>query len=73
MDFTIFLNPFLWVKIITLTVIGLYAVFTFVVFNQVRVMTQILSLSHAEAILKIVSVIHVVLAVFLFFLGFVIL
>ena len=73
MDFIDFLNPILWIKIITLTAIGFYVIFTYVVFNQVKVMAEILSLPHAETILKTVSIIHIVLAISLFILGFAIL
>ena len=73
LDFLNFFQPVFWIKIITLIVIGFYAVFTFVVFAQVKVMAQILHLPAASAILKAISIIHVVLAISLFLGAFVIL
>lgn len=72
MDFN-FLNPTFWIKIVTLVVIGFYAVFTFVVYTQVKTMEQILHLPHAEAFLKVISLIHIILAVSLFLIAVVIL
>ncbi len=63
----------LLIKLITLVVIFFYTIFTFVVFTQVKVMTQILSLPYAESTLKIISIIHIALAISLFFTAVVIL
>lgn len=73
LDFINFLQPVFWIKIVTLVVIGFYVVFTFVVFTQVKVMTQILHLPHASSILRIISIIHIALAVSLFLVAVVIL
>lgn len=72
-DFINFFQPALWVKIITLIVIGFYAVFTLVVFAQTKTMEQILHLPHAESMLKLISIIHIILAISLFGLAIVIL
>ncbi len=73
LDFVNFFQPIFWIKIITLIVIGFYAVFTFIVFIQVKTMAQILHLTHAERILKMISIIHIVLAISLFLIAVVIL
>ena len=73
LNFINFLHPGLWIKIITLIVIGFYVIFTFVVFTQVKTMAQILSLPNSEAILKIISIIHLALAISLFLIALVIL
>lgn len=73
MDFVNFFQPILLVKIITLIVIVFYIVFTLVVFTQVKTMAQILHLSHAQGVLKMISIIHVVLAISLFLFAIVIL
>ena len=54
------------IKSITLIAIGFYIVFTFVVFTQVKVMTQILYLPNAETLLKTISIINIALAISLF-------
>jgi len=73
LDFINFLQPVFWIKIITLIVIGFYAVFTLVVFTQVKTMEQIIHLSHARGLLKTISIIHILLAISLFLLALVIL
>ena len=73
LNFTNFIHPVFWIKIITLIVIGLYIIFTFVVFTQVKTMAQILHLHHAKRLLKTISIIHTVLAISLFLLAIVIL
>ena len=73
MDFINFFQPGLWIKIITLIVIGFYVVFTFVVFTQVKVMVQILSLPQARIILRAISIVNIILAISLFLGAFVIL
>lgn len=65
--------PTMLIKIITLIVIVFYVIFTFVVFTQVKVMTQILHLPHAQGVLKTISVINIILAVSLFIIAIVIL
>ncbi|MEK7451097.1 MAG: DUF5657 family protein [Patescibacteria group bacterium] len=67
------LHPGSWIKVIALIIIVFYVVFTFVVFTQVRVMGEILVLPSSKAILKIISIIHIVLAISLFLTALVIL
>lgn len=73
LDFINFLQPVFWVKIITVIVIGFYVIFTFVIFTQIKVMTNILHLPYANLTLKVISVIHIVFAISLFLLAIVIL
>lgn len=73
LDFVNFFHPGLWIKIITLIVIGFYVVFTFVVYTQVKTMAQILHLPHAKTILKAISVIQIIFAISLFLMAIVIL
>lgn len=68
-----FFQPVFWIKIITLIAIGFYFIFTFVVYTQVKTMTKIISLPGSEAILKIISIAHVILTISLFVYAFVIL
>ncbi len=63
----------LLIKIITLIVIIFYAIFTFVVLTQVKVMAQILHLPIAGDILKAISLINIILAISLFVIAIVIL
>lgn len=75
MDFNFFniFSAIVLIKSIILIAIGFYIVFTFVVFTQVRIMGEILVLPTAKAILKIISIIHIALAISLFLIAFVIL
>ena len=73
LNFINFFQPVFWIKIITLIVIGFYVIFTFVIFTQVKVMAQILHLPNVSGVLKIISIIHVILAISLFLLAIVIL
>lgn len=73
LNFSNFIHPAFWIKIITLIAIGFYVVFTFVVFTQVKTMSQILQLPHAQGLLKAISVINIILAISLFLIAFVIL
>lgn len=73
LNFINFLHPGLWIKIITLIVIGFYVIFTFVVFTQVKVMSQIIHLPHGETMLKTIAIIHIILAISLFVIAIVIL
>ncbi len=75
MDFNFFnsFSAIFLIKIVTLIALGFYIVFAFVVFTQVKVMSQILHLPHAEAVLKIVSIINIFLAISLFLGAFAIL
>lgn len=71
--FSNYFQPIFWIKIITLIAIAFYVVFTFVVFTQVKVMTQILHLPYAKMMLRIISVINIILAISLFLFAIVIL
>jgi len=73
LDFVNFLQPIFWIKTITLIAIAFYVIFTFVVFTQVKVMAQILHLPHAQAVLKTISIINIILAISLFSIAIVIL
>lgn len=73
LDFVNFLQPVLWIKIITLMIIVFYVVFTFVVFTQVKTMTQILYLPHAKELLKAISIVNIIFAISLFLIALVIL
>lgn len=73
LNFINFFQPVFLIKIITLVVIGFYAVFTFVVYIQVKVMAQILHLNNTSGILKMISVINIVLAISLFLIAIAIL
>lgn len=73
LNFGEFFQPVILVKIVTLLVIGFYIIFTFVVFTQVKAMSQILSLPHASTILKTIAIINIILALSLFLGAFVIL
>lgn len=68
-----FFHPALFVKIITLIILGFYVVFAFVVFTQVRVMGKLVELPHAEAILKTLAIINLIAAIMLFVIAVVIL
>lgn len=69
----IFFQPILFVKIVTLLIIGFYIIFSLVIFTQVKAMNQILSLPHASIVLKTIALINIILAVSLFLGAFVIL
>lgn len=76
MDFNFLSSIFsanLLIKIITLIVIIFYAIFTFVVFTQVKVMTQIIHFPNIGGVLKIISLTNIILAISLFLFAIVIL
>ena len=68
-----FFQPILFVKIVTLLIIGFYIIFSFVVLTQVKAMSEILVLPHASIIFKTLAIINIILAVSLFSGAFVIL
>ncbi len=68
-----FFQPVLFVKIVTLIIIGFYVIFSIVIFTQVRAMSQILTLPHASMIFKTIAIINIIAAVSLFLGAFVIL
>lgn len=61
------------VKITVLILIAFYAIFTFVIFNQVLVMNRIVTLNHASNFLKLIAILHIFLAISLFITALVIL
>ena len=73
LDFFNFFQPVFWIKIITLILLTFYVIFTFVVFTQVKTMAKILHLPNADGVLRIISIIHIILAISLFLIAFVIL
>jgi hypothetical protein len=73
MDLANFLQPIFWIKAFILIVIGFYAIFTFIVFTQVKTMTQILHLYHASGPLRMIAKIQIILAISLFLFAIVIL
>lgn len=66
-------QPTFWIKAITLVTIGFYVVFAYVVFTQVKKMSQVLQISNISSVLKAISVIHIILAISLFLFAVVIL
>ena len=54
------------IKIGILVLIGVYAVFAFVVFNQIRVMNRLVSISLASTTILILGILHLLLAISLF-------
>jgi hypothetical protein len=73
LDATNFLQPTFWIKVVALIIIGAYAIFTLVVFTQIKAMTQVIRIPHAKKILLTISLINIALAVSLFLLAVVIL
>lgn len=67
------LSANLLIKIVSLITIFFYVIFTIVVFTQIKVMTRILNVPHAETTLKTISVINITLAISLFIFALVIL
>lgn len=60
-------------KIGILIILALYAVFAFVILNQVRVMNSIVTLSFISVVLLIIAGLHLLLAISLFAIALVIL
>ncbi|MBI2028679.1 MAG: hypothetical protein HYT07_03680 [Candidatus Levybacteria bacterium] len=73
LDFANFFQPVLFVKIVTLIIIGFYLIFSVVIFTQVRAMSQILNLPHAEVLFETLAIINIIAAASLFLGAFVIL
>lgn len=61
------------IKITTLVLISFYILFTAVIFNQVLVMNRIVTLNHASTMLKLLGIVHIILAISLFIAALVIL
>lgn len=72
-DFLNFFNAVPFIKIITLIIIAFYAIFTFVILTQVRVMNQIVFLPAAAMILQTIAIINLLIAISLFLAALVIL
>ena len=76
MDFN-FLNSIfsatLAIKIATLIAIAFYAVFSFVVFTQIKVMSEIIHIPYSSGIPRMISIIQIILAISLFIFAIVIL
>lgn len=72
-DFAQFLQPLFLIKIVVLLLIALYLFFTFVVFNQVRVMGRIVKETSTSAIVFLLALFNLLLAFSLFLLALVIL
>lgn len=68
-----FFQPILFVKIVTLLIIGSYIIFSLVVLTQVKAMSQVLVVPHASTIFKTIAIINIIAAVMLFLGAFVIL
>jgi hypothetical protein len=70
MDFNIFnsIDTGFWIKIGVLGAILFYAVFAFILFTQVRTMSQILHLSHGSSTLTTIAIINIVVSISLFLL-----
>lgn len=69
----LFLNISIWVKIIILLLISMYAIFSFVIINQVRAMNKIIYIPSSSHRLFIISVAHLFLVISLFLTALVIL
>lgn len=67
------LNPLFFLKLGVLIVIGLFAIFTFIIFNQIVVMNNIVNQSGPSTILKIIAAINILLSLSLFLTALVIL
>lgn len=67
------LNPLFFLKIAILMIIGLFLIFTLIVYNQVGVMNRIVDQPEASGTLRIIALINVILAVSLFLTALVIL
>lgn len=66
MDFTTFLQPQFLLKLVFLIVFFLYAVFTFVVFQQTRTMNNVIQEAHSSTFLTFITGLNFVAAVMLF-------
>lgn len=67
------ITPLLLLKIGILAIISLYAIFTFVILNQIQVMNRILHELHSSAVVQFIALLLIFLTVSLFFLALVIL
>ncbi|RJQ38409.1 hypothetical protein C4559_01285 [Candidatus Microgenomates bacterium] len=59
-------QPLFAVKIVLIIAAFVFLIFTFVVFNQIRVMNDILSEEHSSLVLKIIGILNIFLAFSLF-------
>lgn len=67
------INPFLFLKIAFLIIIGLFAIFTYILFNQSCTMNTLVEQSSASKNLRFFTIINILLAVSLFLTALVIL
>ena len=66
MDLFNIFNINLIIKVIFLLVTGMYSVFAFVVFNQIRAMNTIVYVPNSSRILSFTSIAHLIFALSLF-------
>lgn len=66
-DFSLFLNEALLIKGLLLLFVGGYSVFAFVMLNQVRVMNNIIAYEGVSNIVSLVALLHLLVAISLFF------
>lgn len=66
-------NPIFIIKPFAIIVIGLYIIFAFVAFNQVRVLNSIVRAGFASKLLEIIAFVNLLAAVSLFIYSLVIL
>lgn len=66
-DLSLFLNEALLIKGLLLLFVGGYSVFTFVMLNQVRVMNNIIAYEGVSNIVSLVALLHLLVAISLFF------
>ncbi len=67
------INLLFFLKIGLLIIIGLFTIFTFIIFNQIGVMNNIVNQPGASTILKIIAIINILLSLSLFLIALVIL
>lgn len=60
------LQPMMLIKVGFLLILGLYCIFAFVIFNQVRVMNKIFINPSIEIIIEIFAILHLLVAISLF-------
>lgn len=66
-------QPFLFFKVVVLITIGLYAIFTIVVVNQIKVMNSLVAHRPASLVLQTIVLIQMIAAILLFVFAIVIL
>jgi len=66
------MNIWILVKTLTLILLGMYIIFAFVIVRQVKLMTSTLKLG-SETLMKFLSYLHLVFAIFVFLAALIIL